>query len=269
MEESDGRDGDSSSSGECEDIVKPGTNKRQDMNVKDLKRASVLTTKDFVKDKDKDRSGTGIGNKPVGGKVKLHLSPNSRANDSLICIKDQLPNFPPEALAKWIEAWTGDVEAIFGCSLEDQSRLANQLHSRCDSIVEAAKWMYEKYKVRDKYGRMADSRMAAMSSRLADLEKKTKHVDDLEKRLITAEKEIALLQRKLEAADGGREKDIPPPTGRVMGLEAIDMASEKLIQTMEQFEERVAEHVTKYVSLRLDPGGDIRARTGIGWHGSG
>lgn len=132
--------------------------------------------------------------------------------------------------------------------------MADQTYSRFDSIVEVAKLMNEKYRKRDEYAKM-DIRMAAMASCLTNLEKKTKHVDDLERRLNIAENEIALLQRKPQAAEGGKKNDIPSPTARVVTSEAIEKTSEKLIQTMEQFEERVADHVRKYVSLRLDPGG--------------
>lgn len=108
------------------------------------------------------------------------------------------------------------MEVILGCSLEDQSKLADQMHSRCDSIFEAARLMYKKYKVRGDYAKMADSKMVAMASRLADLERKTKHMDELESRLITAEREIASLQRKLEAAECGGNNNASSPTGRAV-----------------------------------------------------
>lgn len=56
--------------------------------------------------------------------------------------------------------------------------MADQTYSRLDSIVEVAKLMNEKYRKRDEYAKMADTRMAAMATRLSELEKKTKHVEE-------------------------------------------------------------------------------------------
>lgn len=48
---------------------------------------------------------------------------------------------------------------------------------------------------------------------------------------------------------------MPPHRLDVPWYQQLDKASEKLIRTMEQFEERVADHVKKYVSLVLDSDG--------------
>lgn len=229
------------------------------ISAKDFKLASNLTPKEVAKNKEevKYRRSTGTMSGSTGLSCKLNVSPSSRGKDSMVSVREQLPFLPPETLSRLIRAWTSDLETIFGCSWEEQDKLSSETYSRFDSITEAAKYMNEKYQKRDEYAKMADVKMAKMASRLSDLEKRTKHMEDLERRLDIAEKEIVSLRVKLQVADDGKRDGFPAPptTGEMETSEAIEKASERLMRTMEHFEERVASHVKKYVELRLDPDG--------------